>query len=179
MCGKWLCFDVRRVGGPRPKRRSITIFHTRFTQRCQGVATARTIRTDKPLTHRRRFLHLTKRAHVRHDYTYACRGKRKTHHLGNLSTDSGCAYLGAVYEADCPRTQSSNDATGLDCPGRGGKIPPDAIRPISARLLKSTQGDCRMIRAQRAHPDVVTEQCPVGAAINTCLTLTWHTASTP
>ena len=28
-----------------------------------------------------------------------------------------------------------------------------------------------MRRAQRARPDVVTEQCPVGAEINTCLTL--------
>ena len=63
------------------------------------------------------------------------------------------------------------DATGPDCPGRGGVVPPDAVRPTSVRPLESTKGESKMRRAQRAHPDVMTERCPVGAVINTYLTL--------
>ena len=76
-----------------------------------------------------------------------------------------------VYEADCPRTQHRTTPLDWTVLAKGGIVPPDAVRPISVRPLESTQGGSKMRRAQRARPDVVTEQCPVGAVINTCLTL--------
>ena len=71
------CFEcmARRESFPKPiLRRGECPFN-------RGIATAHTVRTNEPLTHGRRFLYLTKRAHVRHGNTYTCRINR-THHLG-------------------------------------------------------------------------------------------------